>query len=236
MKGELSEREGLTLIVHEIKNSLSGLKMGLGMLSESKDKEVKEISEALLEELEYLRDITLDFLSLSGQFDLKLEEVDIEKLARESARIVIGNNNHVFFNFSEDFPQVLCDKNLIKSVLINLINNAYEEVGEEGKIEVGGRKKEGNMVEFWVKDNGKGIKGDVNSIFKKFKSRKKGGIGIGLYLVRKIVYEHFGKINVESIYGKGTKFIIEMPRDFHFVDRRSGKERRQIKGRRKEDG
>ena len=124
---------------------------------------------------------------------------------------------------------------IVKSVLVNLINNSYEEVGDEGKIEVGGRNIKQGMIEIWVKDNGSGIKGNLNSIFKNFKSQKKKGTGIGLALVNKIVNEHFGKISVESAEGKGTKFIIEMPTDFHYVDRRSGRERRKSKGRRTED-
>jgi signal transduction histidine kinase len=205
------------------------------MLLNSRDEEIKEISSTLLEELKYLQDITFDVLSLTGALDLNPEKVNINKLSIESAELVTGNNHSVVFSFSEEFPNVLCDRTLMKSVLVNLINNAYEEVGKKGEIEVGGRNLEENMVEIWVRDNGKGIKGDINSIFRNFKSRKKTGTGIGLSLVRKIVHEHFGKISVESSYGKGTKFIIEMPSDFHFINRRSGKERRTSKGRRKED-
>jgi signal transduction histidine kinase len=235
MKGELNDKDGVSLISHEIKNSLAGLKAGIEMLRGSEDTEIKEISGTLLEELKYLQDITLDVLSLTGALDLNLEKVNINKLSRESAEIVTGDNSSVRFSFGDGFPRVLCDKNLMKSVLVNLINNAYEEVGEKGEIEVGGKRKEENIVEIWVRDNGKGIKGDINSIFRDFKSRKKTGTGIGLSLVRKIVHEHYGKICVESSRGKGTKFIIEMPSDFHFINRRSGEERRRIKGRRKED-
>jgi signal transduction histidine kinase len=235
MKGELKEKEGISLISHEIKNSISGIKIGIEMLQNSEDDEVKEISTTLLEELKYLEDLTFDILSLTGALDLNLEKVNIMNLAKESAEIVTGDNSRVVFNFSNDFPSVLCDKNLMKSVLVNLINNAYEEVGKKGEIEVGGRSLGRSMVEIWVKDNGRGIEGDINLLFRNFKSRKKTGAGIGLSLVRKIVYEHFGKISVESSTGKGTKFIIEMPLDFHFIDRRSGMERRISKGRRKED-
>jgi signal transduction histidine kinase len=235
MKGELSGKEGISLISHEIKNSIAGLKTGIGMLRHLGDGEVKEISDELFEELEYLQDITFDVLSLTGTLDLNLEKVNIKKLSKESAEIVTGDGSSIDLNFSEDFPAVFCDKNLMKSVLVNLIHNAYEEVGKKGKIELGGRSLGESMIEIWVKDNGSGIKGDINSIFKNFKSRKKKGTGIGLSLVKKIVNEHFGKISVESSDGKGTKFIIEMPSDFHYVDRRSGSERRRSKGRRKED-
>jgi len=235
MKGELKDKEGISLISHEIKNSICGLKTGISMLRDMGDGEVKEISGTLFEELEYLQDMTFDVLSLTGALDLNLEEVNIKELSEESAKIITGNHGFVGLKFSDDFPGVYCDKKLMKSVLINLIHNAYEEVGKEGVIEVGGRSVGKSIVEIWVKDNGKGIKGDINSIFRNFKSRKKTGTGIGLSLVGKIVNEHFGKISVESIYGKGTKFIIEMPSDYHYVDRRSGEERRRSKDRRKED-
>ncbi len=234
MKGELKDKEAISLISHEIKNSIAGLKTGIKMLRDMGSGDVKEISNTLFEELKYLQDITFDVLSLSGTLDLKIEKVNIKKLSKESAEIVTGNSSYVDLSFSNDFPDVFCDKNFMKSVLVNLIHNAYEEIGGKGKIELGGRSLGENMVEIWVKDNGAGIKGDINSIFRNFKSRKKKGTGIGLSLVKKIVNEHFGKISVESSHGKGTKFIIEMPSDFHFIDRRSGKERRS-KGRRKED-
>lgn len=235
MKGELKDKEGISLISHEIKNSITGLKAGIGMLRDMGRGDVKEISDTLFEELKYLQDMTFDVLSLSSPLDLNLEKVNIKNLSKESATLVIGDMDGITYNFADDFPEVVCDEKLIKSVLVNLIHNAYEEVGKKGKIKIGGKSIKGNMVEIWVKDNGAGIKGDINSIFRNFKSRKKTGTGIGLSLVKKIVNEHFGKISVESGNGKGTKFIIEMPSDFHYVERRSGKERRKSKGRRKED-
>jgi two-component system sensor histidine kinase HydH len=235
MRSELKDKESVSIISHEIKNSVAGLQIGIGMLRYIGNSEVKEISSALLEELKYLREISLDVLSLTGALDLYLEKVNIKKISKESAKMVMGDASYVDLNFSKDFPSVVCDKNLMKSVLVNLLNNAFEEVGKKGEIEVGGKNLGEGMVEIWVKDNGSGIKGDVKLIFKNFKSRKKSGTGIGLSLVKKIVDEHFGKISVASSPGKGTEFIIEMPSDFHYVDRRSGKERRRSKGRRKED-
>jgi signal transduction histidine kinase len=235
MKGELKDKEGISLISHEIKNSISGLKTGIGMLRDMGKGDVKEISDTLFEELKYLQDMTFDVLSLTGPLDLNLEDVNIKKLSKESATLVTGSIECIIFDFAADFPEIYCDRKLFKSVLVNLIHNAYEEVGKKGRIEIGGKSVKNNIVEIWVKDNGSGIKGDINSIFKNFKSRKKTGTGIGLSLVKKIVNEHFGKISVESANGKGTKFIIEMPSDFHYVERRSGNERRKSKGRRKED-
>lgn len=238
MKHELNFNEGLSIISHEIKNSLSGVKLGLEELNQLSKKEGKEVVKILLEELDHLHQIAMQTLSLTSPLELNLEEVDIKELTKESELVVLGNigNNKpsIKFKFKKYFPPVLCDKNLIKSVFINLLNNAYEEVGKNGVIEIGGKYLGDKIVEIWVKDNGSGIDGSKDSIFMKFKS-KKGSTGIGLSLVRKIVNEHFGKISVDSTPEKGTKFIIEMPTDLHFIDRRSGKERRKRRGRRTED-
>lgn len=238
MKQEIDLKEGLSIISHEIKNSLAGLKLGFDVLHSLSGNEGKEIIEILTEELRHLRQLTMDTLTLTGPMNVNLEEIDMTKLSRETVKIVLGNMGSnkpsISFEFSEGFPPVLCDRNLMKSVLMNLLKNACEEVGDKGAIQIGGMYLGDEMVEMWVKDNGRGIEGNIDSIFRKFKSTK-GGVGIGLCLVRKIVYEHFGKVEVESTPGEGTKFIIEMPSDFRFIDRRSGRNRRKIKERRKED-
>lgn len=238
MKCEIEAAEGLSLLSHEIKNSLAGLKMGLKELYSLKKDEKSEMIEALLEELNHLHQITMDTLTITGPMKLKVESVDLEKLSKESAKVVLGsldeNNPSTIFDFSADFPSVLCDRGLMKSVFINLVNNAFEEVGNEGIIHMGGRYLNNEIVEMWVEDNGRGIEGNPWKIFQRFKSTK-GGIGVGLSLVRKIVYEHFGTIRVESALNRGTKFIIEMPSDFHSIDRRSRNDRRKSIDRRKEE-
>ncbi|MEJ2355673.1 MAG: HAMP domain-containing sensor histidine kinase, partial [candidate division WOR-3 bacterium] len=182
MRSELKDKEGVAIISHEIKNSIAGLKTGIEMLRDMGSGDEKEISDTLFEELKYLQELTFDVLSLTGSLDLNLEKVNIKKLSKESSEIVTGNASFIDLNFGEKFPSVMCDRNLMKSVLINLINNAYEEVGDKGKIEVGGKSLKQGMIEIWVEDNGSGIKGNVNLIFKNFKSQKKQGTGIGLAL------------------------------------------------------
>lgn len=238
MRHEIDFNEGLSIISHEIKNSLSGVKLGLEELRQLPEDEGNEVVEILLDELDHLHQITMDTLTLTYPVELYIDEVDIKELIRNAASIVIGNlkanEPSISFKFDEDFPPILCDKGLMKSVFINLINNAYEEVGKNGAIEVGGKPVGNNRVEIWVADNGTGINEEINSIFMKFKSTK-GGYGIGLSLVKKIVNEHFGKISVESAPHKGTKFIIEIPTDYHLIDRRSGEERREPRNRREGD-
>lgn len=239
MKGRIDIKEALSLITHEIKNSIYGIKLGLEEIYESAGDEDKEIISTLLEELEHLSEITMETLTITGPINVTTEEVNLEDLVKDAASVIAGETdqfNSIFtFSFSDDFPEILCDRKLMRMVFLNLINNSFEEVGEDGEIEIGGKYLGDNMVEIWVRDNGEGIEGDMSEIFKKFKSRKKHGTGIGLSLVRRVINEHFGEISVDSQPGTGTTFRIEMPSDFHFIDRRSGGDRRQSQGRRKED-
>jgi len=134
MREELKDKEAISLISHEIKNSISGLKTGIGMLRDMGDGDVKEISNTLFEELEYLQDMTFDVLSLSGSLDLNLENVNIVELSKESAELVTGNKDYIKYDFIDNFPEIYCDRKLMKSVIVNLIHNAYEEVGKKERL------------------------------------------------------------------------------------------------------
>jgi signal transduction histidine kinase len=104
---------------------------------------------------------------------------------------------------------------MIRRVLINLMENASKFTPPEGKIELGG-KQDGDWVQMWVQDNGPGIPtADQERIFNKFTRLKSegapSGLGVGLAFCRLAVEGHGGKIRVESEPGHGSKFIVSLP-------------------------
>jgi len=103
-------------------------------------------------------------------------------------------------------------------VLNNLISNALRHTPAEGQIEVRARRS-GSNVEVTVSDSGEGIRAeDLPHIFERFyrgeksRNRATGGSGLGLAITQGILRAHGGEIRVESMTGKGTRFIFTLPR------------------------
>jgi NtrC-family two-component system sensor histidine kinase KinB len=112
-------------------------------------------------------------------------------------------------------PPVLIDADMIRRVLINLLENAIKYTPSDGKIEIGGGL-EGEWVRIWVQDNGPGIPpADRERIFEKFTRLKTdggpSGLGVGLAFCRLAVQGHGGKIWVDSEPGKGSRFTFTLP-------------------------
>ncbi len=113
---------------------------------------------------------------------------------------------------------IFADRDKISQVLINLISNAVKFTGEGGKISIS-TENNGDSAVISISDNGIGIsEEDRQHIFERFyrvdksRSRLTGGAGIGLTIAKAIIEAHGGNINVESEIGKGTSFIIILPK------------------------
>jgi signal transduction histidine kinase len=114
-------------------------------------------------------------------------------------------------------PKVMADPEMIRRVLINLIENALKYSSESQKIVVAA-KRNGEMIELSVQDQGRGIpKSEQERIFEKFARVQMGatgntkGLGLGLAYCKLAVEGHGGKIWVESELGKGSRFIFTLP-------------------------
>jgi two-component system OmpR family sensor kinase len=109
------------------------------------------------------------------------------------------------------------DPDLLTQVWLNLIDNAVQHTGPDGKLQLGWTATEAALV-FWVADDGEGIAPeDLPHIFEAFyrgdrsRSRRHGGAGLGLAIVQAIVRAHGGSIEVEGRPGEGARFTMRMP-------------------------
>ena len=118
---------------------------------------------------------------------------------------------------AKNVPVVEADISLINRVLQNLIDNAMKFCREGDSIKIEIDTKEPEKVEVRVVDSGPGIKQeDLPNVFQRyFKGRNdEHGTGLGLAIVKKIIDLHHSQIRVQSQYGKGAKFIFDLPKAF----------------------
>jgi signal transduction histidine kinase len=134
-------------------------------------------------------------------------------------QVIAGADDKILsLDASESLPKLFADKDLIKRVIANLINNAVKYTPPKGSINVSIQFDGGsNNFKIQVKDTGDGIPKDyLGKIFDKFvqvESNKKAktGRGLGLTFCKMTVEAHGGKIWVESELGNGSAFIFTLP-------------------------
>ena len=216
-----------TNISHELRTPLTLIADPVEMLLE--DSGIKGKSRELLRmvqrnaiALQQLVGNILDFRKIqNGKMDLKLYRFDIVKtltvwvgdfqLTAERKQIKL----HLDIAAFKGSHEVVADKEKIARVIFNLLSNALKYTPAGGDIFVS-LKDEGEKLRLHVRDTGKGIeKEETDKIFERFFQAKgaASGTGIGLALVKSFVELHHGEVWVESELGKGSDFIVEIPRE-----------------------
>lgn len=146
-----------------------------------------------------------------------IEAVIQDAINKQSVSAQQKNVKLVFHNSAMTFPPILIDPYLISEALINVISNAieYSPQGEEVTIDL--QYQAGNIV-ITITDRGEGISEETAShLFNKFFKgserlvQRTKGIGLGLYNTKVIVEAHGGTVNVNSILGRGSSFIVTIP-------------------------
>ena len=108
--------------------------------------------------------------------------------------------------------RALCDAELIYQVALNLVMNAIQVLGPGGRIAVEVLDPGDGLVGFEVRDDGPGIPDEIREkVFLPFVSERKGGVGLGLTFVKRVIHEHRGRIGLGDTGGPGTCFRVEIP-------------------------
>ena len=208
-----SQRKLVSVITHEIMNSLSPIISLSNSLCELKDcseedrllalNTIRQRSEGLLTFVENYR-------KLSQVGVPQLQWICIGELFEGLRRLL--PQPYIKFDIRDPEMHLHLDGHQIEQVLLNLIKNAIEACGENPEIVVSARPDHSRRIYIIsVRDNGSGIKPeDVQRIFVPFFTTKESGLGIGLSLSRRIVNSHNGNLRVQST-PDGSDFIIQLP-------------------------
>ena len=203
-------------MTHEMKTPLTSI-IGFSDLLRSArldDETVHDYAESIYKEGKYLKSISsklMDLILLRQKPEMT--EIDVPRLVEEIDESVrpIASSRQVAFSAASVEAKLVCDRELIKSLLYNLIDNAVKASQPGTCVTLNAYFTQDGVMEFSVADQGSGIpKEELDKIFEPFyrvdkaRSRKYGGAGLGLALCMEIAHAHAATLEIESEVGRGT--------------------------------
>ena len=206
-------------VSHEIKNPLTPIDLSIYRLQSclphdySENYDVTESLRIIREEISSIRRIADTFSQFAKMPHAELTYTDISKVVKASVDLYRNDSSGVTIEFAadSDLPPVEIDQQQIRSVMNNLIKNAIEasREGDEVSVTVMRNESRDYRVTIQIRDHGCGMDEETQRrIFDPYFTTKAQGSGIGLFLVKRIITDHGGQIDVSSSPGKGTVFSI----------------------------
>jgi signal transduction histidine kinase/CheY-like chemotaxis protein len=219
----------LSIVSHDLRTPLTSILLYAKMLQDDLDgltaDDQRHFLGIISDECKRLSRLVDDLLEVqgleAGRAQWHMESQDLADTTRSCARVFEAMADSKSIRFSVDCPESLppveADADKISQVLSNLISNALKYTPAEGEVRLIVRS-EANKILFTVADNGPGIPRDRwDQIFDRFTQlsdpnvRQINGVGLGLYIVRKIVERHGGIVWVDSEIGRGSQFNVSLP-------------------------
>jgi len=206
-------------MAHEIRNPLGSIYTAVNLLSEAPERPIREEQLVLLktmrDETRRLNRILTDFLRLARPRSPLFQSHDVNGLVEEVLEALrhdeAARGNAVYKELDPRLGLIEVDADQVKQVLWNVVLNSLQAVGKDGNVVVGTAREDGT-AKIRVRDNGRGIPGEeLSRIFEPFQTTKRGGMGLGLAIVHRIVEAHGGRVAIESEEGKGTLVEIHLP-------------------------
>ncbi len=227
-------------LAHEIRNPLNAAGLQLRLLNRrlqamDADAQLLEPVALVQAELGRLSRLVGEFLQFARPTGLVRSKVDVGELARAvvdlEAPAALEKGARIVARLPPSPAIVEGDSEKLRQVVLNLIRNAVEASGKDGRVEVGVKvgeaqgseaprasdgppdpKAEPGGLKIFVSDDGEGIpEQDLSRIFEPFYSTKPGGTGLGMSIVHSLVNLHGGDVSVLSREGEGTRVVISLP-------------------------
>jgi signal transduction histidine kinase len=220
-------------LAHKMKNPLSTMRLALQRMQtvahQTLDEEATKFDryiEANLNEINQLLKMTDGFMKFADLKPPHLQPTDVNTFIRgilDKYSDSLSDKIKLHVNLGSDIPPVRIDQEQIETVVENVITNALAAMETQGSINIStsfaqrfqekfikSGTKEYARIE--ISDTGRGIPcHELEKLFDPFYSQTEGGTGLGLVIVKKIIEDHKGFINVDSTEGVGTTFAFYLP-------------------------
>jgi PAS domain S-box-containing protein len=207
--GEVAAR-----VAHEIRNPLVSLGGFARRLEKKLDGSLKDYAKIISDEVGRLESILNDILGFVKEIRLFKERIQTKELLEDIISTVeseLEGRDIMIKREYLELPEIYVDANRLREAIVNIIRNAIQSIDGNGTVTIRTYIRN-EMFLLEVEDTGKGIcEKDLPHIFDPFYTTKKEGTGLGLTISNKIIEEHGGNIEVESVEGKGSIFRITIP-------------------------
>ena len=211
-------------VAHEIKNPLTPIKLsaqrmkrrvGQTEMPEEEKNVMNHCLDTIIDQVDLMRNMVNEFHQFARFPKITPVPCNVEEIVDEIRTTYHSSHPKVEISVEKvgDLPQTMLDKEQMKRVLMNLVDNAIEAMRGKGRVEIRLLRDDTNhQVVIEVKDEGEGIPPEERElIFQPYFTTKEGGTGLGLAIVNRIVTDHGGYIRVRPNRPKGSVFVIELP-------------------------
>jgi two-component system NtrC family sensor kinase len=208
-------------VAHELNNPLNNIYISTQILVREIGKtypsKIKEVITDIHSQTLRVKRIVGDLLEFARGREPQPKEVNLYQLIENAHQLTCStvNMERVRFVMDSDTGDVVvrADPEQLERVFINLFANAVEAMSGEGELTVS-FLQEDNYIKIKVSDTGKGMSGAaLEKVFEPFYTTKDKGTGLGLAIVFNIINKHGGSISIQSEAGRGTTFIISLPKE-----------------------
>jgi putative PEP-CTERM system histidine kinase len=205
-----------SFIMHDLKNLTNSLSLVSQNARDNMDNPEfqKDAIRSIDSTVARMRGLIGKLSEVPGGLDLHKGPVQVKSVVNSALKKLPlnGTKNVAVVNEVDASHCVNVDPDAMDMVFLNLLKNAFDAIGAEGRITVRSVLNNGN-IDLTISDNGAGMSKEYvrSSLFRPFKTTKAGGFGIGLFQSKTIVDAHGGKIEVQSTEGRGTTFKVTLP-------------------------
>lgn len=217
-KMEYTSRMSATL-AHEIKNPIAGIRSGIQLL---KGRAVKDgdkmLCESMLHEIDRVNALIMNLFTLSVKKESPKASVSLERVLNEIAMIYAKGPDGQKASLDAEVEPGLTgwlNENEFRQVIHNLVSNSLKAMvpGRDGRIRIEGRRN-GEKARILFQDNGKGMtEEELSQAMEPFYTKSINGIGLGLSIVKKLVEQNNGTMEMHSVPREGTAVVLEFGRE-----------------------
>uniref|UniRef100_A0A7C4AQR4 histidine kinase n=1 Tax=Desulfomonile tiedjei TaxID=2358 RepID=A0A7C4AQR4_9BACT len=213
-------------VAHEINNPMAIVNEKAGLMRDlielNPDFPQREkflaLIQAIVQAVDRCRTITHRLLGFARRMDVEIEVLNVNDVLTETVGFLekeaLHRNIKLTMNLAPDLPRISSDRGQLQQVFLNILNNAFAAVNDNGSVSVTTWDHDPDYIGVSIQDDGVGMSEDtMKHIFEPFFTTKKGtGTGLGLSITYGIVKKLGGDIAVKSKLGKGTRFVVYLPK------------------------